>query len=117
MIKIKISVILLFISCSVFSQTYVSLTPIISNTVGTMFDKTNLSLELGYQWDVFSLGVVGGRTSLATMKNDTTLYSELRANLNVFQQGDFTNTFTIGAGYISNAKKLFFNGINLYHRI
>ncbi len=105
--KIKPLILLLFISSSLFSQTYLTLTPLISNTNGSMMDKTNLSLELGHQWDVFSLGLVGGRTSLAKMKNDTTLYAELRANLNVFKQGDFTNTFTIGAGYMFNAKNYF----------
>ena len=36
-------------------------------------------------------------------KIDTTLYTEVRSNLNVFQQGKFTNTITIGCGYVFNA--------------
>ena len=41
------------------------------------------------------------------MKNDTTMYAEIRTNLNVFQQADLTNTITIGAGGIRNAKNYF----------
>ena len=36
---------------------------------------------------------------------DTSAYLELRPNLNIFQQGKFTNTFTAGIGYILNAKE------------
>ena len=36
---------------------------------------------------------------------DTTTFFEFRPNLNVFQQGKFTNTFTAGIGYILNAKE------------
>lgn len=87
-----------------FSQTYISLAPAITNTAGTFADKSNIALELGRQWDVFSLGIDLGKTSLAkqTVK-DTTVYLELRPNLNIFQQGKFTNTFTAGIGYIFGA--------------
>ncbi len=105
--KNKFLLLLVLISGSVFSQTYISLSPLLSNSSGTMFHKTNLSLEVGHQFDVLSIGIVGGRTSLAKMENDTTLFTELRTNLNVFQQGNFTNTFTIGTGYIFNAKNYF----------
>ena len=33
------------------------------------------------------------------------MYFELRPNLNVFQQGKFTNTLTLGIGYIFNAQQ------------
>jgi len=86
-----------------FSQIYLTFTPSVTTIPGTILDKSNLSLELGKQWDVFSLGIVGGKTSLSTAKKDTTSYLEIRSNLNVFQQGKFTNTFTVGIGYIPNA--------------
>jgi hypothetical protein len=92
------------LSCS--SQTYVSFAPSISNQAGSLPDKINLNLEVGRQWDVFSLGIVVGKNSLAKSSGkDTTTFFELRPNLNVFQQGKFTNTFTAGIGYIINAQE------------
>ncbi len=88
-----------------FGQTYISLAPSISNQAGSLADKININLEVGRQWDVFSLGLVVGTNSLAKSSPDTTTFFELRPNLNVFQQGKFTNTFTAGIGYIVNAKE------------
>ncbi|HEY4151631.1 MAG TPA: hypothetical protein VGM41_21980 [Chitinophagaceae bacterium] len=88
------------------AQTYISLAPSLTNTAGTLADKSNIALELGRQWDVFSLGIDFGKTSMAKVTGrDTTAYLELRPNLNVFQQGKFTNTFTAGIGYIFNAEE------------
>lgn len=94
----------LFISNCCLAQTYISLAPMVTNTPGTFADKSNISLELGRQWDVFSLGLDLGRTSFAPMNGkDTSFYLELRPNLNIFQQGKFTNTFTAGIGYVFNS--------------
>lgn len=91
-------------SCS--SQTYISLNPSLTNDAGTIAEKANLSFEVGRQWDVFSLGLDVGKTSLGKVKGrDTTAYVELRPNLNIFQQGKFTNTFTAGIGYIFNSRQ------------
>ncbi len=88
-----------------FSQTYISLAPSLTNSAGTLLEKGNASLEIGKQWDVFSLGIDLGKTSLGKINGrDTTVYLELRPNLNVFQQGKFTNTFTAGIGYVFNSK-------------
>jgi hypothetical protein len=88
------------------AQTYISLAPSISNQAGTLADKINIGLEVGRQWDVFSLGLVIGKNSIQKADGrDTTTFFELRPNLNVFQQGKFTNTFTAGIGYILNAKE------------
>ena len=88
------------------AQTYLSLAPSISNQAGTLADKINIGLEVGRQWDVFSLGLVIGKNSIQKADGrDTTTFFELRPNLNVFQQGKFTNTFTAGIGYIINAKE------------
>ncbi|MEJ0082155.1 MAG: hypothetical protein WDM78_14710 [Puia sp.] len=46
------------------AQTYISLAPSISNQAGTFGEKMNLDLEVGRQWDVFSAGLVIGKTSL-----------------------------------------------------
>lgn len=89
-----------------FSQSYISLAPSLTNTAGTIADKSNLALEAGQQWDVFSLGLDIGKTTLSKVTiRDTTAYLELRPNLNIFQEGKFTNTFTAGIGYIFNAKE------------
>ncbi len=101
---------LLLLTCALsytcFSQTYISLAPSLSNNAGTFSEKANFALEVGRQWDVFSLGIDYGKTSLAKMQGkDTANYLELRPNLNIFQQGRFTNTFTAGIGYIFNAQQ------------
>ncbi len=97
-----------FITPCVFAQDYISLVPSLTNSPGTLADKTNLSFEAGRQWDVFSLGVDIGKSSMAkVVGRDTTLYLELRPNLNIFQQGKFTNTITTGVGFIFNAKENF----------
>jgi hypothetical protein len=105
--KILISTIfsLIIANCS-YSQTYISLNPALTNDIGTIAEKSNLSFEIGRQWDVFSLGLDLGKTSLGNMHgNDTSTYLEIRPNLNVFQQGKFTNTFTAGIGYIFNSQQ------------
>jgi len=92
------------IFCS--GQTYIALAPSINNQAGSFAEKMNLNLEVGRQWDVFSLGIVVGKNSLANPGiPDTTTFVELRPNLNIFQQGKFTNTFTAGIGYIFNAQE------------
>ncbi len=89
-----------------FSQTYISLAPCLTNDIGTIAEKSNLAFEIGRQWDVFSVGLDLGKTSLGKVKGrDTTAYLEIRPNLNIFQQGKFTNTFTAGIGYIFNSRQ------------
>ena len=105
---IKGSLILIFIIVwfSGFGQSYISIAPSLTNTAGTIADKSNFAIEFGRQWDVFSMGVDIGKTTLSKVTNlDTTNYLELRPSLNVFQQGKFTNTLTIGLGYVFNAKE------------
>jgi hypothetical protein len=73
-----------------------------------MADKSNISFEIGRQWDVFSAGIDIGKTSLEkVVGRDSTVYLELRPNLNIFQQGKFTNTFTPGIGFVFNARENF----------
>ena len=97
---------MILISFPCFCQPYISLAPSLTNTAGTIADKSNLTLEVGQQWDVFSLGLDIGKTTLSPVTNkDTSNYLEIRPSLNVFQQDKFTNTLTIGIGYIFNAKE------------
>ena len=95
-----------FLSAVCSAQTYISLAPSLSNNAGTLGEKANFAFEVGRQWDVFSLGIDYGRTTLGKIRGkDTANYLELRPNLNIFQQGKFTNTFTAGIGYIFNSQQ------------
>ena len=95
----------LLVTCVSQAQYYISFAPALTNTAGTIAEKSNVALEIGKQWNVFSLGVDIGKTSLSRVTGrDTTTYFEIRPNLNIFQQGRFTNTFTAGIGYIAGAK-------------
>ena len=96
------------ICCCCTAQTYFSFVPSLTNSPGTLAEKANFSFEAGRQWDCFSLGADIGKTSLGkTEGRDTTMYLEVRPNLNVFQQGKFTNTLTPGIGVIFNSKENF----------
>ena len=106
MFKNCVAILLIFTSTRALSQTYISLAPSLTNTAGTIADKSNITIELGQQWDVFSLGLDIGKTTLSKVTTkDTSNYLELRPSLNVFQQGNFTNTLTIGIGYVFGAKE------------
>jgi hypothetical protein len=73
---------------------------------GTLAQRSTPEIEFGLQWDVFSLGFDIGKINLGQSGGrDTTTYFEIRPNLNVFQQGKFTNTLTIGLGFIPHAKE------------
>ena len=104
--KLLLPVLLLLATNCCWCQFYISVAPALTNDAGTIAEKANLSVEFGKQWDVFSLGLDIGKTSLGNQHgNDTTAYLEVRPNLNVFQQGKFTNTFTAGIGYIFNSNQ------------
>lgn len=104
--QVFLVVILFILTDCCIAQTYISINPSLTNDAGTIAGKSNLSIEIGRQWDVFSLGVDVGKTSLGKVAGrDTTVYVEVRPNLNIFQQGKFTNTFTAGIGVIFNSKQ------------
>jgi hypothetical protein len=88
--------------------TYIQLYYSLTNTAGTLGGKSNLSVEIGKQWNVFSLGLDVGKTTLERISGrDTSFYFEIRPNLNIFQQGRFTNTLTAGIGYVFQAPNNF----------
>ena len=104
--KKYLAALLIIITNTCMAQTYISIAPCLTNSPGTLWEKSNFAIEVGRQWDVFSLGLDVGKTSLGKVKGrDTTAYLEIRPNLNIFQQGKFTNTFTAGIGYIFNSKQ------------
>ena len=101
-------IVLTFFAHCCLAQTYFSFVPSLTNSPGTLAEKANFSIEVGRQWDVFSLGLDLGKTSLGRSSGrDTTMYLEIRPNLNVFQVGKFTNTLTPGIGCIFNSKENF----------
>jgi hypothetical protein len=103
----KILFALLMILCKTsFSQAYISFAPSLTNSAGSIADKSNIAFEIGEQWDVFSMGLDYGKTTLSKIgAKDTSNYIELRPNLNIFQEGKFTNTFTAGIGYVFGAEE------------
>ncbi len=105
----KIAILIFYICITVsnsYCQTYISFAPALTNTAGTLADKSNMALEIGRQWDVFSLGLAFGKTTLSPVHGkDTSNYLEVRPNLNIFQVGKFTNTFTPGIGVVFNAEE------------
>jgi hypothetical protein len=106
MLKNLLIVICSFSAYAASSQSYVSLAPSLTNSAGTISDKANMAIEFGQQWDVFSMGLDVGKTTFSKVTHrDTSVYFELRPNLNIFQEGKFTNTFTAGIGYVVNAKE------------
>lgn len=106
--KLILSLALVMCSMFAYSQTYISVSTTVSNSPGTAAEKISPAFEVGQQFGVFSLGFDYGKTSLANGQfQDTTSYLEIRPNLNIFQQGKFTNTLTIGIGYVSGAQNNF----------
>ena len=72
--------------------------------IGTLEERFTPDIEIGKQWDVFSLGIDIGKIHVGQKSGkDTTSYVEIRPSLNVFQQGKFSNTLTIGIGNVFNA--------------
>jgi len=77
--------------------------PTFSTNQGSISQRAGIALEAGKQLGSFSIGLDLGKTSL--VNSDTTNYIELRPNLNIFQQDKFTNTLTIGLGYVFTAEE------------
>lgn len=94
----------LFVVSNSYSQTYISIVPLLTNDIGNILENSNLSIEIGRQYDCFSIGFDIGKTTLNS-KLSKDIYFELRPNLNVFQQGKWTNTLTFGVGYLVNNTK------------
>lgn len=107
----KIILLLLLVASSLITkaQYYVSIMPSTYTNAGGYRERLTADIEFGYEWkDDFSMGIEFGKTNFTKKEGrDTCNYMEWRPNLNVFHQGHFTNTLTIGFGYIFNAKQNF----------
>ena len=55
--KFFLCIIMILISFDSYSQTYISLAPSLTNSAGTLADKSNIAIEVGQQWEVFSMGI------------------------------------------------------------
>jgi len=97
---------LLFVFSAIYTkaQYYISIMPSTYLSSGGYSSRLTADVEFGKQWGDFSMGIELGKTNFTKVKEkDTTTYLEWRPNLNVFHQGRFTNTLTIGIGYVFNA--------------
>ena len=109
--KIIILLLLSIISFRSFAQQtkpidYIELSSYITNDIGNFSSKFNPAIEIGRQWDVFSLGLAIGKTNTCpSIRKDTSWFFEARPNLNIFQVGKFVNTFTPGIGIIPNGNQ------------
>jgi len=82
-------------------QTYISISPCLTNEVGSFRTKISPTIEVGRQFqDIFTLGLAIGKTNCSSDKFLDDVYLEMRPNLNVFQVGKFTNTISPGIGYV-----------------
>ena len=101
-----LSVLIISLTKNSHAQYYTSIMPAFYTNAGNNGDRFTFAAEFGKQWDVFSVGLDIGKTNMNTQHAvDTTWYSEVRTNLNVFQQNKFTNTLTLGLGYVFNAQQ------------
>jgi len=117
--KFTLLVLLCFgISLSVFSQerekeahyNYFSIgTSVYTNTPGTFKQKVFNTIEGGRTFGIFDIGLTLGRLNL--MHSDTSWFAEVLPTINVFSKGRFSEAFTLGAGYVINAKENFLTEI------
>lgn len=84
-----------------------------TNTAGTFNQKAFFSLEAGRTYGIFDIGVAVGRLNLVASGNgiDSNWFAEGRPTINVFSKGRFSESLTLGAGYVFNAKQNFMTEI------
>ena len=108
-----ILIICLLIATNSYSQKYLSFSPSLFTNAGSIKERFTPTIEVGKQWKSFSLGLDLGKFNVTPQNRngfkDSTFYIEARPNLNIFQQDKFTNTLTIGVGYIFNASESLLN--------
>ena len=99
--KLFLAACIAFASLNSSAQTYIAVSTTLYTSPGSLAAKASPAIEIGKQLGPVSVGIDIGKTNCAPKAGkDTTLYLELRPNLNVFQQGKFTNTLTIGVGTV-----------------
>ena len=80
-----------------------------TNTAGTFNQKVFLSLEAGRTYGIFDIGLSIGRLNLVGSGNgiDSNWFMEVRPTINVFSKGRFSESLTLGAGYVIHASQNF----------
>lgn len=80
-----------------------------TNTAGSFNQKVFPTLEFGKTYGIFDIGLATGRLNLVKSGSgiDSLWYSEIRPTINVFSKGRFSESLTLGAGIVYNAKQNF----------
>jgi len=103
--KLLLIAVLFLLVNTAHAQYYISVMPALTSSPGSIDKKGNLSFEVGKQWDCFSIGLDAGENNFTINPvKDNSIYFEIRPNLNIFQQGKFTNTITTGIGFVPNGQ-------------
>ena len=80
---------------------YLRVMPISSYTgAGTASDKIGQNIEAGLSYGVLDLGLAVGKYNF----HDTTSFMEAKITMDASQYGIFSNEFTLGCGYVFQAK-------------
>lgn len=84
-----------------------------TNTAGSFNQKVFPSVEFGKTFGIFDIGLTIGRLNLVKSGSgiDSLWYSEIRPTINVFSKGRFSESLTLGAGIVYNAKQNFLTEI------
>ena len=100
----KILIFISIITNTCKAQAYVSVSPSISATTGTMRDKLGAAVEIGQQWGKLGIGFDIGKTCFSKIgTKDTTTYYEWRPFYTVYQSGSISHVITLGYGKIFQA--------------
>lgn len=82
---------------------------VLTNTIGSFKEKSFATVEFGRSFGIFDLGLMAGRLTFAD--SDSSWFSELLPTINVFSKGRFSESLTLGAGFIFHAKNNFLTEI------
>ncbi len=80
-----------------------------TNTIGTFNKRISPSLEYGYTFGIFDLGLAVGKLNL--VKNDSSWFTEIRPTINIFSKGRFSEALCLAAGYKFNSSQGFMTEI------
>ena len=84
-----------------------------TNAIGNFNEKVFFTVELGRTYGIFDIGLAIGRLNLVSSNSgtDSNWFAGIRPTINVFSKGRFSESLTLGAGYVFNAKQNFMTEI------
>jgi hypothetical protein len=84
-----------------------------TNTAGSFNQKTFFSIEAGRTYGIFDIGFAVGRLNMVASGHgiDSNWFAEVRPTINVFSKGRFSESLTLGAGHVFNARLNFITEI------